>query len=343
MQYCMGGEPVPTLPTTNPLNYIGVFLLIGGLFLILTGLNIIKIEKITVAPGKNTLRFGILLLVFGFLFLMPEVLNTVVKIPSATTSPVGTDVNESVATNPQEITGTMAGIMTQTQSINVLVDTYHGEELLDGDHRKLFRDEGITFEFNDKAITKVQLKRYDIFIIVFAKYNEGTPAFDLSEIEAVREYIDEGGSVFLIGLAWVWTQIGHNRIGDFPLNLISDDFGIWFSEETVWDLTYDESPSFYPPFLNENHSITKNIKKLSAPKSLPGSLIIKPPAEALVWGDNNTRTDDTDSKHPIIMAATTAGKGKLVCLQHGAYVTNNSEENDNLKLLANTLHWLASK
>lgn len=59
------------LPFTDPNDYIGVFLLLTGLFLVLAGFGILKIEKITVAKGTRTWFIGLVLTIVGTLFILP--------------------------------------------------------------------------------------------------------------------------------------------------------------------------------------------------------------------------------------------------------------------------------
>ena len=48
---------MPDIPVGSALDYVGVLLLVFGFFLIVAGLGIIKIEKITVKPGIELLSF----------------------------------------------------------------------------------------------------------------------------------------------------------------------------------------------------------------------------------------------------------------------------------------------
>lgn len=74
---------MPDIPVTSPLGYVGVFLAVSGFFLILAGFNIIKVEKITVTPGRKTWAFGIFLVIVGIAFLLPEI-NTSLQNPIQT-------------------------------------------------------------------------------------------------------------------------------------------------------------------------------------------------------------------------------------------------------------------
>jgi hypothetical protein len=74
----------------STMSYIGVLALAAGLFLILAGFGVIKIEKITVVPGPLTWGFGIILALIGIFFLLPDLQPL---IPSQATPEVQADVN----------------------------------------------------------------------------------------------------------------------------------------------------------------------------------------------------------------------------------------------------------
>lgn len=81
---------MPTIPVPTPLGYVGVFFVIAGIFLVIGGLNILKIEKLTVATGRKTWITGLLIATIGILFLLPEIgsaLNVPV-LPKPTATPV---------------------------------------------------------------------------------------------------------------------------------------------------------------------------------------------------------------------------------------------------------------
>jgi hypothetical protein len=76
---------MPEIPVSSPLSYVGVFLLIAGFFLVVAGLNIVKVDKVTVKPGSKTWGFGIVLVVFGAMFLLPEIISSLTQHPSTPT------------------------------------------------------------------------------------------------------------------------------------------------------------------------------------------------------------------------------------------------------------------
>lgn len=64
---------MPSIPVVNPLGYIGVFLVMAGFFLVIAGIELIKIEKLTITPGRKTWGIGLLLTAIGVLFLLPDI------------------------------------------------------------------------------------------------------------------------------------------------------------------------------------------------------------------------------------------------------------------------------
>jgi len=61
------------LPTDINIYYLAYSLIFAGFFLFISGLNIIKIEKITIVAGRKTWIVGITLILFGALIIwLPE-------------------------------------------------------------------------------------------------------------------------------------------------------------------------------------------------------------------------------------------------------------------------------
>ncbi len=60
---------MPEIPAASVLSYLGVVALIFSVFLILAGLNVLQIEKISVAPGRRTWGIGVFLALAGAAFL----------------------------------------------------------------------------------------------------------------------------------------------------------------------------------------------------------------------------------------------------------------------------------
>lgn len=61
---------MPQFATNLAIDYFGVIFILFGLFLVLTGAGVIKIEQVTVMPGKRTLGLGMAFLGVGIVVLM---------------------------------------------------------------------------------------------------------------------------------------------------------------------------------------------------------------------------------------------------------------------------------
>lgn len=132
---------MPEIPVTSALSYLGMFFLISGFFLILSGVDIIKIKKVAVKPGRRTWGFGILLAVFGAIFLLPEIVNSLLLTPSLTPSATVTslptaDLSITVTSNlsTAEATKTLSLSSTPVSTtVYISSDAFHigDEELRD--------------------------------------------------------------------------------------------------------------------------------------------------------------------------------------------------------------------
>lgn len=58
---------------TSPLPTLATIFIAGGVFLLLIGVNILKIEKISIVPGKKTVITGSLLTFVGVFFLIGDI------------------------------------------------------------------------------------------------------------------------------------------------------------------------------------------------------------------------------------------------------------------------------
>ena len=194
-----------------------------------------------------------------------------------------------------------------------------------------------------EAYTGKQLSGFDVLAIWFAHSLGGTlPSFSQEELSAISEYLARGGNALLMGLGWAWAQYEKRSMEEYPLNLIAERYGIFFTEATISSVAgvhYTQSPiTFSKPFMAE-HPITSAVHVIGCPDAIPGSLLVEPPAVQLIWGSNETRDSD-GAQNPIVLAAGKAGSGRIVCLQHAGYATHMAY--NNFALLKNILEWLVS-
>ena len=75
---------MPDMPVTSPLGYLGMLSLLFGIFLILAGLRVFRIEQIKVEEGVKTWIVGIVLVVLGVVLLLPEIRRSLLPSPTAT-------------------------------------------------------------------------------------------------------------------------------------------------------------------------------------------------------------------------------------------------------------------
>lgn len=106
---------MPSIPVVNPLGYIGVFLVITGFFLVIAGIELIKIEKLTITPGRKTWAIGLLLAAIGVLFLVPDIHSAI----SPSTVPASLDPVAPTTTALPVSTNLSAAIV-QPTSVNVV-------------------------------------------------------------------------------------------------------------------------------------------------------------------------------------------------------------------------------
>jgi hypothetical protein len=66
---------VPDIPTTSPLGYVGVILLLLGVFFLITGFGLIKIQNISVKPGRQTWGVGVFMILLGIASVIPDFMN----------------------------------------------------------------------------------------------------------------------------------------------------------------------------------------------------------------------------------------------------------------------------
>ncbi|MBK9093250.1 MAG: hypothetical protein IPM84_10795 [Anaerolineae bacterium] len=75
---------MPSMPFTSPLSYLGALALIFGFFLIIAGLKIVTVEKVSVKEGPTTWKFGVVLVAVGMAALLPDVSRSLSQTPNLT-------------------------------------------------------------------------------------------------------------------------------------------------------------------------------------------------------------------------------------------------------------------
>ena len=88
-----------TIPINSIMGYIGLALLVFGVFMVLAGFDVISIQQVTVRKGRKTWALGIVFALLGIWLLLPEFETTAPEAGSLETSeslPVPITVTNSV-------------------------------------------------------------------------------------------------------------------------------------------------------------------------------------------------------------------------------------------------------
>ncbi len=258
--------------------------------------------------------------------------------------PIISEENQ-ISSSPTEIIDT--NIATPTIEIGtsqVLVDARHAT---DSDFEKFAPISVKDFQFiksSDDEFTLNNLAPYDILIINFSGYElspqrrESVQDFTSSEITAIQNYIEQGGNVFIITANWVWTAYDKKPMEEFPLNLITQNYGISFSSGVATDCVKDGSKIIVSNDLFDQQSeLAKNINQIATlDDGVPGFLIVQSPASIIATCNTGVNP---------ILATSQSGKGKIAVISHPNFVLSNlSDSNyDNYDLLLNILNWLVSE
>ncbi len=97
------------IPINSVLGYIGLALLVFGVFMVLAGLDVISIQQVTVRKGKKTWILGIVFALLGIWMLLPELRTT----PPAVSSP---ETPEPLPAPPDVSTPALSDISTPAPS-----------------------------------------------------------------------------------------------------------------------------------------------------------------------------------------------------------------------------------
>jgi hypothetical protein len=108
---------MPDIPGTSPLAYIGVFFVLSGVFFIIAGTGIIKVEKISVMPGVKTLIIGFILAGLGLALLIPDIQSTFSDVPVPTEPTRPTPTSTEVIVPAEAEFGIYTGIIVQAGDV----------------------------------------------------------------------------------------------------------------------------------------------------------------------------------------------------------------------------------
>jgi hypothetical protein len=211
--------------------------------------------------------------------------------------------------------GTSSGI---TASGDILVDVGHGEYITLSSCSTLFNNlAGMGYsavEFNG-TITDAVLAGYKALIIGTPRANQGSN-FASGEITAIKNFVQNGGGVFLGG-DYLNPPINDNK----KINSISTSFGMTFNQDKidpVWPIITDFA----------THEITQGIRSYGVYGACTMSLS-KPAIALAKYGAN------------IVSAVAEVGNGRIFGVDDwNLFSDSYISDYDNLQFASNAIVWL---
>ena len=235
----------------------------------------------------------------------------------------------------------------------IVVDVRHGARIGHSFEEELTRY-GYVVRYLSTPLIAHSLSRASILtLFVSLPDHTGQPLLP-EELASIHSYVTYGGSLFLIGLGWVWKQYGQKQdltMDDYPLNQITyPHYGTYFQGEpldkphSTWDNIDGYPCARFSTANMAQHPICEGLQTIAS-FGMSSTLEVEPPATPLVW-------DGNDTDRCILAAWEGQSRGRVVCLQHEGYFKDddvnkngirNILEYDNRRLLLNIAQWLSGR
>ncbi|KYK28282.1 MAG: hypothetical protein AYK19_21025 [Theionarchaea archaeon DG-70-1] len=245
------------------------------------------------------------------------------------------------------LTGETVGAERQDfPQIKMLCDRYH--YITADPWGKWFEDNypgELTVSYLMGPLTYEELINYDIFITYLSWKSSLGPRPTASEVEALEQYVRDGGGVMLMGddLYWgLWTNE--------YCNILSEPFNVYFNDDQLLDPTNYDITVTRPEDDYERHIVFHNIAEHPTTVGVTNvwahgtcSLIVNnPDAVIVVAGDDDTYSDRhpgyPQGSYPPAVVALEHGSGRI--LFSGGAVSYGADVYDNRIFIWNILKWL---
>jgi len=248
----------------------------------------------------------------------------------------------------------------EAEPSRILFDYTHGEfRTVDisgiyRDFAEALRSEGFVVDaLRVGTLSPDVLSSYDV-LVVAVPFDPSKPFTD-SEIDAVRNFVDQGGGLFLVGVGWSWVTYFPYSISQYPANVLGAQFGIRFNDDFLIDPT-----NFVPgrgeanPVFHEfsRHPTTSALSSVSALYGIPCTITASS-GTTVVFGDGDSRSSAgyyQTGEYPPVAVALRYGEGRVFALGQDGFFTNmdddndgiiNLDEYDNKRFGVNIMHWLS--
>ncbi len=209
-----------------------------------------------------------------------------------------------------------------------------------------------TSAYTDKPITPELLKNYGVLVIM-----DQTRNYTDDEINAIDDFVNNGGGLLIIGSTWGNTDGDQN----FGFNKIARSFGVSFANNEI--LVDDHDYVFFSPMIEIKdirpspitNNVTNFIYMMGTNINDPGPSTVVAYTDSYTWADeghpaadgsttSNFQKDPDESSGPFpVVSQMQYGKGKVVFMG-AAYTFINSViyRSDEWKLGLNSVNWLAN-
>ncbi len=257
-------------------------------------------------------------------------LRTAIKNAQEQKNETGTGAQNQTSGNQTQVVVPSAN---ETKEVKVLIDYSHGQyyvkEGVKGLTDRIFKELGWKVAINRNLLTYDMLKDYTVVIILNPK-SEFMP----SEVEALREYVENGGGLLLAG-DW------YKYLNAKSLNGILKGTGVEFEATELMDSKANSGRPYYPyvGIYNRDIPITRYIPE--GWRIYYSGCTIKVSGNALwiIKGFDTSYAIDADGNtvhergsNPVIAAAVEVGKGRIIAygssrafsdVYYGKYIKSN--------------------
>ena len=282
---------------------------------------------------------------------VPAVTPTPTRTPTRTRTPTPTNTPTETPTRTPTPTPTP-----QPTQPRILFDEAHSEWIsIEGSYQELANRLRLNGHIVDRITTAPisysVLADYDVYVV-------GTPwgSFDSSEIDAIVQFVEEGGGLFLTGLGWSWVNPDEGRtLDNYPPNVIGARFGIRFLDDAICDpdSPHDANPCtpvFHPRI---GHQVLEGLEGLGGPIYAAPITTTQTIAFPLLTAGSDGYSNGgrySEGTYPPVVVGALHGRGRVLALGHEGYLgtddydsngTPNLHDHDNLQFGLNAIDWLA--
>ncbi len=204
----------------------------------------------------------------------------------------------------------------------------------------------LTVSYLTGPLTYEELINYDIFITYLSWRPDLGPRPTASEVEALEQYVRDGGGVMLMGDDDYWGLWTNEYC-----NILSEPFNVYYNDDQLLDPTNYDITVTRPEDDYERHIVFHNMAEHPTTVGVTNvwvhgtcSLVVNNPnAVVVVAGDDDTYSDRypgyPQGSYPPAIVALEHGSGRI--LFAGDYSAFKHDVYDNRTFIWNILLWLA--